>query len=192
LRGLRGATGLTGPKGDIGATGAAGATGAPGVPGAKGDKGDKGDRGDPGPLLETLPSGKTLRGAVGADFDAAAAIGDWGAIATLQFPAPVALGDADVYIDVDGWTSGDDGQVKPEPADDEADGNTVCTGSPETPTAPAGKVCVYVAGGDNAIEVSGYSVRPGADKSPYGFKLAWTNKNVGDTFIDAVWAYTAP
>ena len=36
--------------------------GALGPQGDKGDKGDKGDQGDPGPLIDTLPSGKTLRG----------------------------------------------------------------------------------------------------------------------------------
>lgn len=33
-----------------------------GATGPKGDKGNKGDQGDPGPLIDTLPSGKTLRG----------------------------------------------------------------------------------------------------------------------------------
>jgi hypothetical protein len=65
-------------------------------------------------------------------------------------------------------------------------------GSPANPTAPAGKVCIYVAGGDNAVDVQGYSVLPGTGASPYGFELKWTNTTTGDTFIDAVWAYKAP
>jgi hypothetical protein len=102
--------------------------------------------------------------------------------------APVALGDDDVFVDVDGWLPGDDDQTEPTTEDDSA----ACTGSPANPTAPSGTVCIYVAGGDNAIDVSGWSVRPGTDTSPFGFKLGWTNETAGDTFIDAVWAYTAP
>jgi hypothetical protein len=55
-----------------------------------------------------------------------------------------------------------------------------------------GKVCIYVAGGDNAANVSGYSVRPGTAGRRYGFKLKWDAVNNGDTFIDAVWAYRYP
>ncbi|HEY2478942.1 MAG TPA: hypothetical protein VGI17_09430 [Solirubrobacterales bacterium] len=44
---------LTGPKGPKGDTG---------TQGPKGDKGEAGARGEAGPLLETLPSGKTLKG----------------------------------------------------------------------------------------------------------------------------------
>jgi hypothetical protein len=46
------------------------------------------------------------------------------------------------------------------------------------PTAPAGKVCVYVAGGDNANDVNGYSIRPGTGASPYGFKVAGGGRHI--------------
>lgn len=201
LTGPSGANGLPGAKGDTGAAGANGAPGKDGAPGVDGDEGPpgpvgpQGAQGAPGPpgppgTLSEVPSGQTIRGAIGADYEASVALGDWGVIASLPMRAPVALGDDDVLVDVDGWLPGDDDQTEPETDDDP--GNTICTGSPANPTAPRGVVCIYVAGGDNAVEVSGWSVRPGADKSPYGFKLGWTNERVGDTFIDAVWAYTAP
>ena len=136
--------------------------------------------------LALLP-GDTIRGAVGADFNADAPVFDYGVIASLPIPATNALTDNDVFIQVDTWsTTGT--QAKPATTD----GDAGCSGSLAEPTAPAGKVCVYVAGGDNATDVNGYSIVPGAGGSPYGFKLAWTAPDPGDTFIDAVWAYKAP
>jgi hypothetical protein len=32
----------------------------------------------------------------------------------------------------------------------------------------------------------------GTGASPYGFRLAWDASALGDTFVDATWAYTAP
>jgi len=139
-------------------------------------------------MFGTVPSGRTIRGAVGGDFDAAAALTDWGVIVSLPSKARNALSDDEVFINVAGWQSGDVGQVQPTTTDTDAG----CTGTPANPTAPAGKVCIYVAGGDNAQDVNGYSVLPGTGASPYGFKLKWENTGTGDTFIDAVWAYTAP
>src|SRR2546421_471918 len=56
LKALKGRTGKTGPAGPAGLAGLAGASGA---------KGEKGATGEPGPLVATLPSGKTERGAYG-------------------------------------------------------------------------------------------------------------------------------
>lgn len=136
----------------------------------------------------TVPSGRTIRGAVGGDFDAAAVLTDWGAVVSLPARARNALDDDDVYVVVTTWSSGAAGQTQPTTTDT----NGGCTGTLGAPTAPAGKVCIYVAGGDNATDLNGYSVRPGTGASPYGFKLSWTNTATGDTFIDAVWAYRAP
>jgi hypothetical protein len=137
----------------------------------------------------SVPSGRTIRGAVGGDFDAAGPTPtDWGVVVSLPARARNALDDDDVYVNVTTWTSGDAGQTQPTTTDT----NAGCSGSLSAPTAPAGKVCIYVAGGDNATDLNGYSVRPGTGASPYGFKLSWTNTELGDTFIDAVWAYRAP
>jgi len=198
FRGSRGATGLPGAKGDTGAAGAtgapgangaagaAGATGAPGAPGAKGDKGDKGDRGDA--AFDPLPSGKTIRGAVGGDFHAYDdSASDFGIDVTFPVPAPAGVGDDDVFVNVESW-QGSDGQTKPTTDDTDAG----CTGTPEDPIAPAGKVCIYVSGADHAFNLEGFSVLFGTGKSKYGFKLKWDASQKGDTFVDATWAYTAP
>jgi hypothetical protein len=145
----------------------------------------------------TLRSGVTVRGVVGGDFEGFAAQAggpcedncDWGVDASLPFPAPVGLTDATVLVDTslcladcpgisaDGTESGSAG---------------TCLGSLTTPTAPAGKVCIYVAGAANAVELAGYSVMPGTGSSKYGFKLKWVSTTADDSFVDAVWAYTAP
>jgi hypothetical protein len=70
--------------------------------------------------------------------------------------------------------------------------NAGCNGTLDTPTAPPGEVCIYVAGADHAFNLEGFSVRFGAEASRYGFKLKWDASQTGDTFVDAVWAYTAP
>jgi len=136
-------------------------------------------------------SGSLMRGAVGADFDSqlppGGAVGaDFGVDVSLPRPAGNRLGDNDVYIALR-WKNGG-GQTIPTTSDTSAG----CTGTLRLPTAPRGKVCIYIAGGDNAANVSGYSVRPGTDQSRYGFKLKWDASHNGDTFIDAVWAYRYP
>jgi len=148
--------------------------------------------------LQTQPvtSGTTVRGVIGGDFDVPTGTSctdncDWAGYASLPFPAPVGLSDDDVLVDVTTWTDAG-GQTAPVADSSESTSAATCTGSVTTPTAPAGKVCIYVAGGDNAGAVKGVSVLPGTGASKYGFKLVWASLNDEDTFIDAVWAYTAP
>jgi hypothetical protein len=141
--------------------------------------------------LSAVPSGMTIRGVVGADYHNTVASGtaDWGIDVSLPMPARNALSDGEVEVDVQGWQDGG-GQTAPTSGDD---GNATCAGTPTNPTAPPGIVCIYVAGADNAANVVGYSVLPGTGQSRYGFKLKWDIPiGAGDTFVDAVWAYTAP
>jgi hypothetical protein len=160
-----------------------------GPKGAKGDKGDKGDTGDAGAsALNPVPSHQTIRGAVGGDFHAFdSTASDFGIDVTLPVPARNALSDDDVFVNVAGWQNAG-GQTAPTTSDT----SPGCTGSPTNPTAPAGKVCIYVSGADHAFNLSGYSVLAGTGASPYGFKLKWDASTTGDTFVDATWAYTAP
>jgi hypothetical protein len=154
--------------------------------GPKGDKGDKGDAG--ASALSPVPSGQTVHGAVGGDFHAFdSTASDFGTDVTLPVPAANALGDDDVFVNVDGWQDGG-GQTAPTTSDTDPG----CTGTPANPTAPAGKVCIYVSGADHAFNLSGYSVLFGTGESPYGFKLKWDASTAGDTFVDATWAYRAP
>lgn len=71
------------------------------------------------------------------------------------------------------------------------DTNAGCTGTAGAPVAPAGVVCVYVSGEANALNLQGLAAN-GAAGMPCGFKLVWNSAATGDTFVDAVWAYTAP
>jgi hypothetical protein len=93
-----------------------------------------------------------------------------------------------VFINVTRWVDGG-GQTQPTTSDG---GPNRCGGTLARPTAAPGVICIYVAGGDNAANVSGYSVIPGTGGSRLGFKLKWDVTHNGDTFIDAVWAYTYP
>jgi hypothetical protein len=135
-----------------------------------------------------VPSGATIQGAIGGDFDAHAAVLDWGVVASLQMRARNYLRDADVFVNVSGWQSGATGQTPPTTTDT----STGCTGTRANPTAPRGKVCIYVTGSDNAVDLKGYSIVPGAGGNPLGFKLVWTNTTTGDTFVEGTWAYRAP
>ena len=180
IRGSRGPAGSRGPKGDTGPTGPAG---------PKGDTGSKGDTGLPGAsALDPVPSGQTIRGAIGGDyhaFDNSAS--DFGVDMTFPMPAPVGVSDSEVFVNVAGWQDAG-GQTPPTTTDT----NAGCTGTPNAPTAPAGKVCIYVSGADHAFNLAGDSVLFGTGASKYGFKLKWDASQAGDTFVDATWAYTAP
>lgn len=136
-----------------------------------------------------MPPGQTIRGAVGGDYNAESALADWGLDMTLPVPARNNLSDDDVTVNIDSCEAGA-GQACPTTSDN--DENPDCDGTPEAPTAPAGVLCIYVSGADNAEDVRGHSVLFGTGASPYGFKLVWDNVHTGDTFVDATWAYTAP
>ena len=140
----------------------------------------------------TPASGTLIRGAIGGDFDSELPGGtvngaDWGVDQTLRPVATNVIRDGDVFIVVDTWVNGG-GQTKPTTSDTSTD----CNGTVAQPTAPSGDVCIYIAGGDNAANVSGYSIIPGTGGSKFGFKLKWDAIHNGDTFIDAVWAYRYP
>jgi hypothetical protein len=131
-----------------------------------------------------VPPGKTIRGVIGGDFHSTTLSGsDFGVDETLAVPAPVPLSDSSVFINIasaSGVTSSDTNGAG-------------CSGSPANPTAAAGIVCVYVTQGDCAKDINGFSVMPGTAASPFGFKVKWDcSAGDADTFLDAVYAYTAP
>jgi Collagen triple helix repeat (20 copies) len=189
----QGPRGRRGPAGPRGATGPAGPRGATGATGPAGPAGPVGPVGPPGPegasALNPVPPGKTIRGAVGGDYNADSTPADWGVVMTLPVAARNNLSDADVTVNIASCHA-DTGQTCPT-ASDIAE-NPDCNGTPAAPTAPAGVLCVYVSGADNAENLRGHSVLFGSGASPYGFKLLWDVLHTGDTFVDATWAYTAP
>jgi hypothetical protein len=124
---------------------------------------------------DPLPSGRTETGAWAildglSTAPATTGIG-------LPFPAPVALSDATVNFEANtnGIASDDD---------------PVCTGTSQTPTAPRGKVCIYIAVGQtNVGALSGKAVgSPGP--SSVGFVVTSTTSGTGQA--QGTWAYTAP
>lgn len=188
LRGARGPIGAQGPqgaKGDTGAQGAQGATGAQGV---------KGDKGDPGTSIfsaASLPSGTTVRGVWGGRY--IAAIGAPGTqqnsyLLAYSFPlrAPQNLTDADVQFGA--------GTAAPV-----GDADAACTGDVANPTAPAGKVCIYVEEGTRSnATLTGFKLRAAAGTTTaadsYGFEVRIVDGGtVGATMrAEGTWAYTAP
>jgi hypothetical protein len=166
VRNLRGPRGRPGPAGQPGPAGPGGLRGVEGPPGAKGDPGLG--------ALDPVPSGRTIQGVVGLDVHAAAGT-DWGVLTTLPMRAPAALADTDVHI------------AHPPPLSGETGEPSVCTGTATAPTAPSGHLCIYVQEALNAAGLLGEGV--GSDR---GFKLKFTSPAAGDSFVDAVWAYTAP
>jgi hypothetical protein len=172
VRSLRGPRGPRGEQGLPGERGPGGLRGADGPPGPKGDPGLG--------TFDPVPPGKTLQGVIGLDVDATAGGGDWGVLMTMPMAATAVLTDDDVYVDVDNWTNLG-GNTPPSTTD----ANAGCTGTPANPTAPPGRVCIYVQHSTNAVDLFGYGVN-----SRHGFKLNFTNSAIGDAFVDATWAYT--
>ena len=166
-----GKRGPVGPRGPIGPAGPAGPPGPAGPAGAS--------------ALDPVPAGKTVRGVIGVGHPATGGNQRIEIDQQLPIPATAALKDDDVYVSMTGFTS--TGGVLPTTADT----NAGCTGSVTAPTAPAGKVCVYIAAGENAAGIRGLGI--GAAGTPYGFKLSWdTQASSARSYIDAVYAYTAP
>lgn len=157
--------------------------------GAKGDTGPQGPKGDPGTSVfeSSVPSGKTIAGAWGGRYIAPQLAFNNSYLISTSFPvkAPVALSDADVNT---------------APGTGATDANAACTGSADNPTAPAGKVCIYISRSENA-KVAGFRLtNPGVNgTSPgdrYGFIVRiidnGTVGNTSGTNAEGTWAYTAP
>lgn len=153
-----------------------------GTPGPAGPAGAAGAS-----AYDPVPSGKTIHGVIGFGQYTSAGNQHLEIDQQLPMPAAAALGDGDVYVSLSGFTPAT-GVVAPTTTDT----NAGCTGTAQNPTAPAGKVCVYVVGGENAANVQGLGL--GANGTPYGFKIAWDSQTTtgGRSYVDAVYAYTAP
>jgi hypothetical protein len=166
LRGPRGFAGAQGPAGAAGATGASGPAGATGATGPAGVAGTPGRN-----ASEPLRSGEVVYGVLGGRTDPNSSLSSW---LSLPAPAPTALDAAHVNTAV-GF-----------------DGDPQCSGTAATPTAPAGKVCIYYAQHDPAIcqLEQGYSL-PSLGR--YGFVFSFENEDpVNNCIIQGVWVYTAP
>ncbi len=178
----QGPPGRSGPQGPPGAQGPPGSQGIPGPPGKTGSQGPPGPPGapgPPGPFVETLPSGKTLRGvysAAGTDagqgFQYVASTG-----ISFAFPLPAAPTAHVVGI----------GQTDPPD----------CPGTAAAPEAAAGTLCVYETDSGHGPRgvtpgvVDPASGQAGAGK--YGFVLRGLHSGgEGDFGFQGTWAVTAP
>jgi hypothetical protein len=144
--GPRGETGSTGPRGETGATGA------------------------PGPLLDKLPSGRTLRGAYAAS-DLAAAVGETVRDAP-SFAFPVTAN----------WTANvipAGGPATPQ-----------CPGTVDAPEAAAGQLCVYEGFSMNAKLVVDSPSATGSDR--FGWIAQVTSTATGAYQSRGTWAITEP
>ena len=149
----------------LGLRGPAGPSGAAGAPG---------DAGPPGPFPDTLPSGKTLRGAYQTSSQTASAvnvvISD-----TQSFLYPLASVPTVTVIPVSGSPT------------------AACPGNAANPQAARGNLCIYAvtgATGPSPLCVFDPSMNTGcANSGKTGFSL---NTNAPDTFSIGTWAVTAP
>lgn len=73
-----------------------------------------------------------------------------------------------------------------------ADADPSCNGTAAAPTAPAGKVCLYLTSGAGAGTVVDGQAIPGLAGSRSGFVVHATNATLGETGAFGTWAYTAP
>lgn len=123
---------------------------------------------------ETIPSGRTIVGEIGYDDDTTRAA-DFRQWVSFGARARTPLTDATVNFAVD---------ANPSTTDDDAS----CTGSTDHPTAPAGKVCLYL------FNFSGdmTDVRGSANlyMTRSGFNVYWSDND--DVVLRATWAYRAP
>lgn len=152
-----------------------GPAGVAGPAGAQGAQGPKGDRGVS--AWETIPSGVTVTGSETVVMQSGGTDSFYTFSIDLGARAPAALTDATVNF------AGAPSLFLP-------DGDLSCTGSAAAPTAPSGKVCLYLAGGYlNLEDVEGGAQPVGGDLS---FQVRSHATSSGSMRWTATWAYTAP
>ena len=176
--GKTGANGATGPAGSTGPAGPQGKEGSPGKEGLTGKEGKEGEQGEPGPLLTTLPSGKTLKGAYAIEYTATAINQDGTDSISFAFP-----------LSAD--PSAEAANFIPEGGSPTA----ACPGTSANPEAAAGQICIYESYGSNvhfrciATSAGEYS----CDKaSQYGATVFIESSGAGRTTSVGTWAVTAP
>jgi hypothetical protein len=166
LRTLRGKTGAIGHAGPAGV---AGARGAAGVRGALGEQGPKGEQGAPGPLLSTLPSGRTETGAYGSAgtrFQKKEGSASPPGVAT-SYPLPLTF---TPVVNVIGT---------------KASPTASCPGSAANPTATAGNLCLYAELEEGEMTVL-------AEPAHFGFFMFFEGEEGENYEGVGTWAVTAP
>jgi hypothetical protein len=141
--------------------------------GRAGSQGAKGDQGAPGPLVGTLPSGKTLRGGFGA--------GNWSDAAgrivegSISYPFPLASNVTRRLVQKGGTP----------PAE--------CPGTVGNPQATAGNLCIFVSGSLGVGTVGSYGSADGDVDFRFGGDVfAHTTDAFSTAEFWGTWAVTAP
>ncbi len=140
--------------------------------------------------LAGIPSGQTVYGVIGGDFDVDNTSSTLGVTSSLPAVVDPTLTSADIIVDTTTeLSSACSGDASTCLSAAEVAAAATCTGSTASPSAPAGKVCIYPYTLTNASSISGNAPAAGAN---VGFTVDWTAATTGDTKFGAVWAYTAP
>ena len=154
-------------------------TGAPGPQGPAGGDGAPGSKGDPGPVLDVVPSGKTIRGVydVGGSSSAANDIISGGV--TFPIPMPARLKTHFVAA----------GAVPPSPC---------AGGTPQAPRADPGQLCVFEnaslgTGPTLPSDILDPATNEGEVTNVAGFGIFF-RATVASTYVGSrgTWAATAP
>lgn len=135
--GAAGPAGLAGPVGAAGAQGPAGPLGPVGPTGKEGPQGKQGESGQNGTtgFTETLPKGKTLKGAWVIDANAPGSGFEGSASTAISFGIPLASAPEPVYVRAPTLEEEEKHEFPAPPAG--------CTGNVEEPGAEPGRLCVF-------------------------------------------------
>src|SRR3954447_2702101 len=184
-------------------TGARGPQGAAGQPGQPGQTGQTGPTGPAGATLidSPVPSGKTIKGVWGGQYTPGGTAGNDAFVLSTSFPAPLSdpITDATAQLSTNSFAGGLSPAVAAAAMD--ADEDPDCSGTLAAPTAPAGKLCLYVRDSrisnvkDGTLHVQG----PASDDAPgeaarkLGFEVSFTANNAAAPVrVEGIWIYTAP
>ena len=201
--GKDGSNGGAGPVGPAGATGKKGDQGEPGSKGATGSAGASGPAGTTGPAGVTgpegvcataschLPSGATETGtwiAAVANFPE----GSFPAAIAISFPIPLkeaSTGESHAFY----FSSHETEEIE---KGEKNTGASECKGTVVSPTAPAGKLCVYTELQENKSATPFFVLAPGGTPEQYGKTGATVIFGIEapPSRIEArgTWAVTAP
>ncbi len=156
-------------------SGAKGAKGAKGATGAAGAAGPVGPQGPPGPFVDTLPSGKSLKGSYMMRGTAAAASSRAGA--DISFGTPLAAAPTAHFLGAGAAATAD------------------CPGTPAAPTAAPGHLCIYE-GFTNNMDLQSFqdpvTAATGSTTRPYGVGIVGVAVAAGNFISSGAWAVTAP
>jgi hypothetical protein len=180
--GPQGAMGPAGPAGAAGTAGASGAKGETGTAGAKGDAGTAGARGDTGPtgpagpFVDTLPSGKTLKGNFAVSGFRTATAGTDYATGAISFGIPLSAAPAPSVIPSGGTPTAS------------------CPGSLADPQALAGRLCLYEGPNTNrsVLGVGDPVTDSGGAANKFGVRINLFAAAEGLFHTSGTWAVTAP